>query len=390
MPVSQQKLNVLFLASWYPNRVEPQNGNFIQRHATAVSLNCNVAVLHVLSVPGQVGFEVEINRQNGIMEIVVYFGKTPSWMPFKKYNRYLKAHKIGYERILQEFKTVDLVHLNVFFPAGVFALYLKNKFRIPFVITEHWTAFLEINPYRFSWYESYFIKKIGKAASMICPVSEDLKNAIDNYGIEGPFQVIPNVVDTQLFQAPDQRAHSKIKVLHVSTLYDQHKNVSGILNVLAKLHHKRDDFEVTFAGNKFGDLYTKKAKALGIPNHILTIKEEIPIEDIAKLMEAHHIFVLFSNYENLPCVISEAHAAGMVVIATDVGGVREMIEDKNGFLIQARDEAALLEKLEKALDTISTFQPKAIRQKAVERYSYLSVANAYLDVYKNVLDENNS
>ena len=43
------KLNVLFLCGWYPSKVSPTNGDFIQRHAEAVSLIHNVTVIHIIS-----------------------------------------------------------------------------------------------------------------------------------------------------------------------------------------------------------------------------------------------------------------------------------------------------------------------------------------------------
>ena len=43
------KLHVLFLCGWYPSRVLPTNGDFIQRHAEAVSLNHDVSVIHLIT-----------------------------------------------------------------------------------------------------------------------------------------------------------------------------------------------------------------------------------------------------------------------------------------------------------------------------------------------------
>ncbi|MFT5169382.1 MAG: glycosyltransferase involved in cell wall biosynthesis [Saprospiraceae bacterium] len=381
----EKKLNILLLASWYPNRIEPQNGNFIQRHAEAVSKNCKVACLHVLSVQGIKGFEIDARWVNNVFEVLVYFEKTVSYLPLRKFNNYLKAQDLGYQSIIKEIGSIDLVHLNVFFPAGIFALRLKKKYRLPFIVTEHWTAFLNINPYQFNWLEQYYIRKIAAAASMICPVSEDLKNAIKDFGISGPFKVIPNVVDTTLFQVRQQKEFSIKKILHVSTLNDQHKNVSGILSVVARLMKEREDFKLRLVGNKFGDDMLTYARQLEIPDNILEIREEIPLEDIAQIMQEDHIFVLFSNYENLPCVISEAHASGMVVIATDVGGVREMIDADNGVLIKAKAEDELYEQLNQVMDRIAEYDIKEISKQAVERYSYQSVADQYLAVYKEAL-----
>ena len=280
-----------------------------------------------------------------------------------------------------------MTHLNVFYPAGIFALWLKRKYEIPFIITEHWTGFLDINPYKFNLFEKYYILKIGKEASMICPVSHNLQNALEKFGIEGPFEVIPNVVDTDLFSFQKKEKSELKKILHVSTLNDAHKNVIGILNVINKLRKKRKDFTLTLAGNKYGDKHLNYAKKLGIEDNLFKITEEIPLKEIADMMKQQDIFVLFSNYENLPCVISEAHVSGMVVVATDVGGVSEMIDSKNGFVIEAKDETALFEKLDYLLDHLANYNSKDIATTAVERYSYESVANQFYTIYKKVLQD---
>lgn len=381
-----KKFNILFLASWYPNKLEPQNGNFIQRHAQAAASLCNVASLYVISSHETKGYEIEKNWVNNVFEVIVYYEKTKKIFPFLKYKRYLKAQQLGFEAILEVFGKIDLTHLNVFYPAGIFALRLKKKLKIPFVVMEHWTGFLDINPYRISRFEKYVILKTAKAASMICPVSHNLKSALQQFGIDGPFEVIPNVVDTELFNFDKKERNEPKKILHVSTLNDEHKNVIGILNVINQLRKKRADFHITLAGNKQGDKHFNYLKKLGIPPGMVTILEEIPLEDIAELMRQQDIFVLFSNYENLPCVISEAHASGMVVVATDVGGVSEMIDTSNGFLINARDEAALFEKLDFLLDNLSLFNPEDIRAIATQKYSYGSVANQFYDVYKKVIE----
>ena len=280
---------------------------------------------------------------------------------------------------------MDVAHLNVIYPAGIFALELKKKYGIPFILTEHWTAFLSISPTNFSALEKHFIKKIGKEVSVFCPVSNDLKKAFEKIGFQGPYSIVPNVVDTNLFSLSEKKIAAPIKILNVSTFKDDHKNISGILRVIAKLQSRAAKFEVTMVGNKFGDQYDGLIQTLGIPNDCLSILPVVPSERIAELMRTHHIFLLFSNYENLPCVIAEAHCTGMVAIGSDVGGTGEMIDNTNGVLVQARDEESLLEKLNLVMDNLETYSPKEIRSKAVQRYSYESVSEAFIKIYEEVL-----
>lgn len=381
------RIKVLFLSSWYPNRVLPKNGNFVQKHAQAVARKAEVASLHVISDAQATDFEVVSQTAEGVYEVIVYYPKSAKWRPDKKYKQYLQAHRMGYEHIRKEWGEADITHLNVIFPAGLFAMELKEKFQIPFVLSEHWTAWLPIAPAEFTSIERHFIKKIGAQTAVFCPVSEDLQKAFTDFGFEGPYRIVPNVVDVDTFVFENKPSAAPIKILHVSTFKEEHKNISGLLRVLAKLQATRTDFEVTMVGNKFGDKYDKFIAELGISTDRLRILPEVSSADIAKLMKTHHIFVLFSNYENLPCVIAEAHCTGMVVIGSDVGGTREMIDEQNGVIVQARDEVALLEKLNQVMDNLASYQPANIHAQASKRYSYDSVADAFVNVYREVLKD---
>ncbi|MEM9820193.1 MAG: glycosyltransferase [Bacteroidota bacterium] len=380
-------LSILFLASWYPNRIEPQDGNFVQRHAVAVAHYCQVSCLHVLSTEDSTSFTIEKRWHEGVFEVTVYYPKSPKILPFLKLQRYKKAHNLGFQAILKERTKVDLVHLNVHYPAGIFAQLLKRKYKIPYIITEHWTAFLDSNPNGFSAFQKYVIHHTSRQASAICPVSIDLANALKKHGIKGHYKVIPNVVDTDLFQIQQEESTNKlVKILHVSTLYDPHKNIRGILNTVHKLSQMRRDFIVHLVGNGYVEQHRSYAQQLGIPESVLRIQGETPNEEVAKMMQEQDLFLLFSHYENLPCVIIEALASGMPVIASDVGGISEMIDKSNGLLVKAGDEEQLLKTLHQMLDQLPDYSPKDIREAAVQRYSYQQVGRQFLEIYHEVIN----
>jgi len=379
-------LKILFLASWYPNPDEPQDGNFIERHAQAVGSQATVAVLYVHSVTSKKDFEIKITENLNIMECRVFYPKTNRYQFFQKLKNFKKAHRLGYEALLERFGNFHICHLNVFYPAGIFALELNKKHHLPIVITEHWTKFLPINPASFNFHEKYIIKQVGQRAAIICPVSENLKQAIQTIVPHERYQVIPNVVDTQLFKIRSPYSGNRPKrILHISTLNDAHKNTSGMLRVLAKIFKNQNDCTATFIGNHYGDHFINMANDLGIPEDRLQVLPELPLEEIAKEMVEHDLFLLFSNYENLPCVISESLVSGLPVIATDVGGVREMINSKNGILIPSSNESALEIGLKEMIQQLKEYSPTDISKQARERYGNEAVAEKYIRIYKDII-----
>jgi hypothetical protein len=67
-----KKLNILFIASWYPTKDKPFNGDFIQRHAKAVALYANVTVVHIASAKQKEKLIVEEKNYKNVKEIIVY------------------------------------------------------------------------------------------------------------------------------------------------------------------------------------------------------------------------------------------------------------------------------------------------------------------------------
>jgi len=71
----------------------------------------------------------------------------------------------------------------------------------------------------------------------------------------------------------------------------------------------------------------------------------MPHKKIASYLQSSNLFVLFSNYENLPCVILESFACGVPVISSNVGGISEFFPKEFGFLVPPKDESDLLHKI---------------------------------------------
>ncbi|MDQ3049201.1 MAG: hypothetical protein M3R27_16770, partial [Bacteroidota bacterium] len=132
-----KKLNILFISGWYPNRLMPTLGNFVQKHAEAVALHCNVAAVHACSDANCKG-ELEITGQmiNNVFTVNVYYKKITHSIPIlsqvQKLLAYKNAFKMGIEQVQKRFGKIDVVHHNILYPSGIIALHLKKKFRIPY------------------------------------------------------------------------------------------------------------------------------------------------------------------------------------------------------------------------------------------------------------------
>lgn len=391
-----KKLNILFLSGWYPNRVLPTLGNFVQKHAEAVALHSNVTALHVCADANcRQTYEITENTVNNVFTINVYYKKVEHRVPLvsqiQKMIRTVKAYAAGLKVVKARSGKTDLVHHNIVYPSGLIPLYLKKFKGIPYIVTEHSTAYLASKNTEISFPERTFSKMICRNASVITPVSKDLQNAMAAHGFPGRYEVVYNVVDTKLFYPSGQKEEKhKIKFLHISTLDDGHKNISGMLNAISALSKNRNDFECLFAGD--GDIqpHIATAKKLNIYNTFVFFEGTKTTAEIAQLMRNADCFLMFSNYENLPVVIIEALASGLPIISSDVGGIHEHITQERGILVKAKNEEALARALDQMTGNIRNkqYKPEALAAYAEENFSYEKVSEKFHHLYQQVIKEN--
>ena len=370
------KKQILFISSWFPNKLDPTAGNFVQRHAEAVAEFHDVEILHAVGCREQnQGYVLEDGTVNGIRTMIVYYRSTP--YHFLNFIRRLRAYLKGFGKL----RKPDLVHANVLHNSMFFAVYLKKRFAIPFVVTEHWTALRRINQKRTPLSIRKTAAFIGNQASKLLPVSEDLALGLLNLGITSPMQVIPNVVDMNIFH-PGERNAGLFTFLHVSNLISR-KNPDKILKVALELLAQGHQFRLQIGGD--GDVSRLRdiAENSEFTDFIDVFGTQTGSE-VAHRMRNADCFILFSDDENQPCVIGESFASGIRVISTNVGGISEFFPEGFGALLESVDEAQLSEAMLKMMSAADVSQAKMAAY-ARETFSRAVVGKKFCEVYDEVL-----
>ncbi|QTE23985.1 glycosyltransferase family 4 protein [Polaribacter cellanae] len=369
----KKKLHILFLCGWFPSKVFSNNGDFIERHAKAVATKHFVTVLHIITDKNATkSIEIVSKKEANVTTHIAYLKKADHKL--KKVSLFIKA----FFALLKKVETVDVVHLNEIFPFGMFSLYLKWFQKKPYIISEHWTGYHPPQARNISFIQKLISRKVTKNAAFICPVSNDLKNSLEALNFEGNYNRVPNVVDTNLFY-PEEQSSSTFKIIHVSNMVNEHKNVEGILRVIYKLQEKITNFKFTIIGEN-SKQYVDLANELKInPKHII-FKDQIPHVEVAQELRESNLFILFSNYENLPCVILESFSCGVPVISTNVGGINEFFPEDFGELIQPKDEIALLQNI---VNFYTNFKVDKLKMHnyVVENFSEEKIATDFEKLY---------
>ena len=384
--MSNRGKKVLFLCSWYPNRKNPTLGNFVQKHAEAASLLNEVVVLAIVADETIHSIEIVENRRGEMNEVLVYFPKkNPGFLSFSKLRSFLsyrKAFDIGMRRVTQLVGSPEIVHLNVIYPLGYFALKVKRKTGTPFVISEHASGF-QNGSNSYSRSVIWMAKKVLVASDCVMPVSNDLGERLKKLSPNITIKVIPNVVNESIF-IPSEELDVTNKFVHISNAFEPAKNLLGIIRTVKQLSSENANFSFHIISDGDVSKAHQLARELGVLNSFVFFYPTMTTQEIADFLKTCRALVLFSNFENFPCVIPEAFMAGIPVIATAVNGIPEYVNESNGILIQAKDEEGLLAAFKSLIDS-QPFQKEKLRKYAMEHFSYAAVGKSISDVYEKVL-----
>jgi len=384
-------MKVLFLSAWYPHRYDAMDGLFVRKHAEAVSRYAEVCVLYMYADKNVKRFEIVEQNFENVREVYVYypFAQNKLFLRMSKAINYVRAFFKGYNTVKKSFGKPDITQVNVLTRSGILAYWLKKTRKIPYVIIEHWTRYL---PQNFN-YSGFLRKKmteiVARNASKIMPVSQDLAQAMQKQGIKGDYEVVFNVVDDFFFEKPKnpERNENKKRILHVSCFADVQKNITGLLRAVKELSLQRTDFELILVGTGVDfEAICSYSKSLSFPENMLVFTGEQTPQKVADWFAKSDIFVMFSNYENAPVVISESLALGVPVISTDVGGIREMISKESGILLPMKDEKKLTESINFVLDNFEKYDAEKIRNEA-QKYSYQNVGKKMYEIYLRALEK---
>ena len=381
--VKRQRLKILFLPRWYPSKIDPMPGLFIERHAKVASLFADVAVLAV--IPTRDLSVIEIDRADHLLTLRYYFksGQTGSTFINKSINQFkwLVAMLNGYRIVRKEMKGFNLLHVNVLTRMGLFALLIRAIENTPYVITEHWTRY--INGGFKGALRIAVTRLVVRKARAVSTVTDHLWRSMQSYGMANPnHRVLQNVVEEIYFRPQIHPFPPANRFVHISCFTDRSKNISGLLRVLARMNKTGIDFECILVGEGEDlEMLKEYASSLGLYSPKVQFRGLVTGEALVYLMNSVSFLVLFSNYENMPVVINEAFAIGIPVIATDTGGISEQVNEWNGRLVKPCDENALYSSILSMMEDSGRFDQKKIKDYAELWFGSKSIENQLKTLY---------
>ncbi|WP_298973392.1 glycosyltransferase [uncultured Psychrobacter sp.] len=231
-------------------------------------------------------------------------------------------------------------------------------------------------------------------ASISTNVSQNAVVAFENKRAapKGGMEVVYNGIDLNRFYFDSEsrvkiidelKIENNCKVILTVGRFSDEKDYPNLLKSIFLLKQKvAYPFKLLIAGD--GEL---RHEIENLINDLNLNKEVVLLgrrNDIPKLMSAADLFVLPSKYEGFGLVVAEAMACKCLVIATNSGGVAEVVGDA-GYLVDPGNSNSLAKAMETAL-SISDIDAKELKcrayQRVLENYSLKAAVNKWLHLYQ--------
>jgi len=398
MADQKNQMTVFFFARWYPHRFDPMYGLFIRRHAEAAALYARIGVVYAhLANENQPILRQEMDYvfENGVHTVRVYF--PPSKCSIRPLRRmftllaFYQAQFKGRKKLCSILGEPDLHHIHILTRLGLIGLYYKWRHQIPFVVSEHWSRYLPTGHYA-GWWRKWLTRKVVRNATGLTTVTENLAQAMQKGRnlVGAPYEVMPNVVDSVFFKTYPKQKTTKLQksFLHVSCFEDKSKNISGLLRAISQLAQKRSDFKLVLVGEgQDWKRMREYALELCIPKEQIEFTGLLTGEQLALQMSGADMLLVTSHYENLPVVIIESFVLGIPVMATNVGGISEIIRPDNGILLEPENETEWVVMMERFLNGELNFDGEHIKKQAHDVYSPDAVGQRLITFYRKAVPE---
>ena len=287
-------------------------------------------------------------------------------------------------RFLKEVSKCDIVHIHMASDSSLYRkmpfIYLSKLFHKKLVIHQHGG---NIKPFFYEECGSRmqkFIKKTLEKADKFLVVAPYLRDIFKDIISEEKIMVFPNSIECPIEIAPD---YQKKELLFLGRLCKE-KGIRELLEAVGVLRKEFPDLNLYLGGvwvdeelKEMADANREYIHQLGWVNG--KTKEEY--------LRKCNIFVLPTYFEGLPMSLLEGMAYGCACVASEVGGIPQVVKkEEDGILIPSKDVTALEQALRRLLlDTdLQKRLGKNARKKVLASYDLVKSIKKLLDVYASL------
>jgi glycosyltransferase involved in cell wall biosynthesis len=387
-------MHVLVIPSWYPRYTGDASGSFFREQAIALAnLGINVGLLYPnqrslrdVFKPQTLPRGINFNIDEGVRVVLRHgYNLTPR-LEQGIAAQWVSIGRALFKAYVARHGTPDVIHAHCAVYAGMLAQRLALESGIPYVVTEHSTAYFQglVSKRQLRW-----ARQVYENSKINIAVSASLQRfLVENLCFPGRWDVVPNIVDSSFFKTriSSSREDQGIRLLHAALL-NPIKRQDLLIEAVARCNAAlARPVTLSIAGDGPERARLEASiRAHGLAGKV-TLLGMVGREQMPALMAAHDAFVLTSDYETFGVVVAEALASGLHAIVTDCGGPTDIIGPDDGSIVDRGDAQAIATAII-AWSTVSlgSESRQARRERCAARFSAPAVAARLVQAYAEVL-----
>ena len=272
----------------------------------------------------------------------------------------------------------DVIHLHAFLP-GLLAPLVRYILKKPVIFTVHGTRMFEEHPTKTL---GYILEKI-----ILTWIKYDLQISVTkrflNFKNINKVIYIPNAVNYLDFDRIQVKKAIYPKILWVGR-FDKVKRVEDLIAASKIVTEKINNVKFFLVGYGCEEKRLKMLKNKMKAKNVIFTGKKTGI-DLIREYKSSHLFVLTSSSEGQPITVLEAQAASLPIVATNVGGVGEIVKDGvNGFLVSSNNTKEIANAIVLCIQG-GMEMGKHGYESVKKHFSWNIIAQKTLNVYKDVM-----
>lgn len=392
-----KRIHILLLPSWYPTNSSDIRGSFFREQALALQKQgVQIGVIAPIKRSLRNSPLKLLMSPHGLKVTNDYGINTYRWYSINYTSRLTKLNRKRWintgEKIFKKYITCngipDLIHVHSMLDSGFLALKLAKEYNIPYVITEHSTAYSR-NIVKDQTLKELLPVALNSQANLA--VSNEFAKLLNTIFKTDTWDYLPNIVNDKFFQgeASTNKTGNSFEFITVCSL-EQKKRVDILIKAFAESFSGNQKFKLKIGGD--GTLRRELEKLVhdsGITSQV-TFLGRLSRDDVKNRMKETNVFVLPSEYETFGVVVIEALALGKPVIATKCGGPESIVTPDVGLLIEKNSIKDMSKAMKYIANNYKNYDSAIIRDYCNENFSETAVAIKLKNIYRKILQGNHA
>ncbi len=284
---------------------------------------------------------------------------------------------------------LDIIHtVECFPPHSWHALKASMETGVPLTFTQH-QYYVPTGGvgFIFRLLDKTKSKNVFRRSEKICAVSSAAKNFLkSHYKVaDDRIALTFSPVNTGVFKPDRGKKNQNVTILTVARL-TRSKGLEYLIKAFKTIIERFSDVRLVIMGRgKDQNELIALAETLGVAHKMTFLTDYVPNEKMPMIYNSSDVFVLPSLIEPVGIAAIEAMSCGLPVIATNVGGLSDVVVDgRNGFLVPPREPRTIAEKLSFLVkdEGLRKEFGEASRRRALEDFDHRRIARKTLLVYE--------